>query len=125
RDRVAREDLAHLLVELGGEGLVVGDDERRAVEGRDRVAHREGLARAGGPQEDGGGLAAPEALDKPGYGGGLIARRFEGGDELEGPRGERHRGNGRRRSTPHGREEFAGVAAQERAERDGAGQQGE
>ena len=36
-DRVVREELAELRVELGGERLVVGEDERRLVDARDRL----------------------------------------------------------------------------------------
>ena len=44
-DRVAREELAKFRVELRGERLVRREHDRRAAEPRDRVRHREGLAR--------------------------------------------------------------------------------
>ena len=45
--RVVREELAHLLVELRGERLVVAHDQRGALRARDHVGHGEGLAGAG------------------------------------------------------------------------------
>src|SRR5579862_1076873 len=50
-DRVAREELAELVTELGGERLVVGDDERRLADLFDRPRHRRRLACAGGADE--------------------------------------------------------------------------
>src|SRR5687768_5125305 len=46
-DRVVGEELLELLVELRSERLVVADDQRRLVQLRDGVGHRERLARAG------------------------------------------------------------------------------
>ena len=46
-DRVLREQLLELLVELGGQGLVVRDDQDGPVQLGDDVGHREGLADAG------------------------------------------------------------------------------
>ena len=48
---VFREELLELAAKLRGEGLVVRQHERRAVEARDDVCHREGLAGAGHAQE--------------------------------------------------------------------------
>ena len=50
-DGVVGEELFELRVELSGEGLVVGENERGAVHLFDDVGHREGLARAGDAQE--------------------------------------------------------------------------
>ena len=50
-DLVFREELAELVAELRGQGLVVGDHERRALDRLDRGGHREGLAGPGGPEE--------------------------------------------------------------------------
>ena len=44
-DRVVREELAKLAVKLRGEGLVVGEDERGALDLLDEVRHRERLSR--------------------------------------------------------------------------------
>ena len=50
-DRVLREELLQLRVELGGERLVVREDERRPPGLLDDVRHRERLARAGDAEE--------------------------------------------------------------------------
>ncbi len=50
-DRVLGEELAELVAELGCEGLVVRDHERRALEARDHVRDGERLAGAGRPEE--------------------------------------------------------------------------
>ncbi len=66
-DGVAGEEAAELLVELGGQGLVVGDDQDGAVDLGDDIGHREGLARAGDALEDlvarAGGQARREPVD--------------------------------------------------------------
>ena len=51
-DGVFREEGLELPVELGGKGLVVGDDEGGSVHGGDDVRHREGLPGTGHPEED-------------------------------------------------------------------------
>ncbi len=51
-DGVFREEGLELPVELGGQGLVVGDDQGGPVHGGDDVRHREGLPGAGHPEED-------------------------------------------------------------------------
>ena len=65
-DGVAGEELLELVIELGGEGLVVGEDERGAVGLLDDLGHGEGLAGAGDAEEDlvllAGGEAAAPAL---------------------------------------------------------------
>ena len=54
-DRVVGEELAELGVQLGGERLVVGEDERRPVGVLDDLGQRERLARAGRPEQRPGG----------------------------------------------------------------------
>ena len=51
-DRVLREEGLELLVELGGQGLVVGQDQRRPVHLGQHGGDGEGLAAAGDPQQD-------------------------------------------------------------------------
>ena len=50
-DRVSGEELAKLVAELGGEGLVVRDHERRLLHPLDDPGHRRGLAGAGGAEQ--------------------------------------------------------------------------
>ena len=50
-DRVVGEEALELVVKLGGQSLVVGQDQRRAIEPLDDLGHGEGLARAGHPQQ--------------------------------------------------------------------------
>ena len=45
--RILREELLELAAELRGQRFVVGEHQRRAVEGGNDVGHRERLARAG------------------------------------------------------------------------------
>src|SRR5262249_28269167 len=51
-DRVVREELLELAVELGSERLVVRDDQRRAVVLLDHVGDREGLPGAGRAEQE-------------------------------------------------------------------------
>ncbi len=60
-DRVLREEGLELGVELGRQGLVVADDQHRPLAARDDVGHREGLARAGDPEQR---LVAVARLDR-------------------------------------------------------------
>ncbi len=82
-DRVLGEELAELGVELGCQGLVVGEDERRLVVGGDGPGEGGRLPGARGSEQrlvaDAPGEAIAQALDR----GGLVAGRLEGGDELE------------------------------------------
>jgi hypothetical protein len=71
------------VVELGGEGLVVSEDEGGAVELGDDLCHGEGLAGAGDAEEDLILFACVEPGDQLGDGSGLIALRLVGGGELE------------------------------------------
>ena len=70
-DRVVREELFELPVELRGEGLVVGEDQGRPAGVGDDLRHRDRLARAGhalqglpfvAPREPGGELARGPGL---------------------------------------------------------------
>ena len=82
-DGVVRKELAHLGGDLRGQGLVRLHDERRAVQGLDRLCHGEGLARARDAHE---GLVAKPVLDalrELGDGLGLVARRLEGRDDAQ------------------------------------------
>ena len=82
-DRVVREELAELGVQLGGQRLVVGEHERRLVVLLDDVGQRPGLARSGHAEQRLMALAGGEALAQALDGGGLVARRLERGDEFE------------------------------------------
>ena len=63
-DGVVGEELAQLAAELGGERLVVGDQQRRALELLDHGGHREGLAGAGGAEQRLEAVAGEQALDQ-------------------------------------------------------------
>ncbi len=82
-DRVTGKELLELVIELGGEGLVVGEDQRRTVGLLDDLGHGEGLAGAGDAEEDlvffAGGETANELVD----GARLVAAGLIGGDELK------------------------------------------
>ena len=82
-DLVLREELAELGVELRGERLVVGEDERRAVGLLDDLGERVGLARPRRAEQDLVVEALAEAVDQALDRLGLVARRFERGDEFE------------------------------------------
>ena len=82
-DGVAGEELFELVVELGGEGLVVGEDEGGAVGLLDDLGHGEGLAGAGDAEEDLVLFAGGEAVDELVDGAGLVALGLVGGDELK------------------------------------------
>ena len=82
-DGVAREEGAELLVELGGQRLVVGQHQRRFAELGDHITRRKCLAGARRSEQ---GLARPavaEALDELGDGLGLIAGGLEFAGQLE------------------------------------------
>jgi hypothetical protein len=82
-DRVVGEELLELAVELGGQGLVVGDDERGTAELGDDVGDREGLARPGDAEQRLPPVSAAHALDELADGVRLIAGRLELGVQLE------------------------------------------
>ena len=58
-DGVLGEELAELVAELGGQRLVVGDDQRRALDPLDHAGHRERLAGPGRAEQAAEPLAAP------------------------------------------------------------------
>src|SRR5581483_564115 len=82
-DGVVGEEALELLVELGGEGLVVGQHQRRPAERGDDVGGGERLAGAGGAEEHLEVLAAGEPVDDLFDGPGLVAGRRVVADELE------------------------------------------
>ena len=63
-DRVVREELAKLAVQLRRQRLVGRKDYRRTPQPRNHVGHREGLARAGHPQQRLEHLAIAHALSQ-------------------------------------------------------------
>ena len=71
---IVGEEPLHLLVELGGQRLVVAQDEGGALMLLDDVGHGEGLARAGDAQQHLRPVAPTDALGQLAYGLGLIAR---------------------------------------------------
>ena len=83
-DPVVREELAHLLGELGGEALVGGEDQRRALHLLDRPRDRRRLARAGDAEQRLEPIAALDARGQLRDRRRLIARRLEVGHDPEG-----------------------------------------
>ncbi len=81
--RVLREKLLELAAQLRGKGLVVRQHQRRAVEARDDVGHRKGLAGAGHAQQDLLVQTVFDPRDQIVYGFRLIARGLEVGNKLE------------------------------------------
>ena len=73
---VLREELAELCRQLGGEGFVVGDDQRRAAGIFDDVGHGEGFTRAGNAQQHLMAQAVVDALRERLDGLRLIALRL-------------------------------------------------
>ena len=82
-DGVVGEERLELVVELGGERLVVREDERGALDLFDDLRHGEGLAGAGDAEQDLVLLARGEAGDEFGDGAGLVALGLVSGGELE------------------------------------------
>ena len=80
-DRVLREEALHLAVELRGQGLVRGEDDRRTPGALDDMRHREGLARAGDAEQHLVALAAAEPLAQLVDRLRLVAGRLEFGAE--------------------------------------------
>jgi len=80
---VVGEEGPEFVVELGGQRLVVGDDEGGALHALDDIGHGEGLPRTGDPQEDlvRRTILIPlhEALNRPG----LIPPGYKIGDDFE------------------------------------------
>ena len=82
-DGVLGKEAAELLIELGGERLVVRHDQRRAVHPRDALRHGEGLARAGDAEQHLRLVAPLQPVDELVDGARLVAAQFEIGDQLE------------------------------------------
>ena len=82
-DGVVREELPELAVELGGQRLVVGQDQRRPLVLLDGPRDRRRLARARGAQQRLVLHALAEAVGEALDGGRLVARGLEIGDEPE------------------------------------------
>ena len=82
-DGVVGEERAELLVELGGERLVVGDDERGAAGGLDDLGNGEGLAGSRHPQENLVGATGRQAGRQCVDGPGLVALGREIGHHSE------------------------------------------
>ena len=82
-DRVLREERLELLVELGGQRLVVGEHQGRAVDPRDHGRHGEGLARARDPEQHLVLVAALEPRDELLDRGRLVPAGLEVAHQLE------------------------------------------
>src|SRR4030066_288311 len=82
-DGVFRNEGLELPVELGGKGLVVGDDEGGPVHGGDAVRPREGLPGAGHPKQNLVLMSLLQPRDKPGNGLRLIPLRLEFADQMK------------------------------------------
>ncbi len=82
-DRVVGKELAELLVELRGERLVVRHHQRRTPDRLDHLGSGEGLAGAGGAQQDLVLQASLQPIDQRRDGGRLVAGRLERGVDLE------------------------------------------
>src|SRR6185369_3389269 len=82
-DGVVGEQGLELAVELVRQRLVVGDDQRRALDLLDDVGDREGLAAAGDAQQHLGRIAAPGGRDQLLDRARLVAHRRELGLEAE------------------------------------------
>ena len=82
-DRVIGEELAELLVELRGQGLVVRHHQGRLADRLDHLGRSERLARSGGAQQDLVLQPALHPVDQRPDGGRLIAGRLEWRVDLE------------------------------------------
>ena len=82
-DRIRREELLELVIELRGQRLVVRQDQRRPVRLLDDLGHGEGLARAGDAQQHLVLLARRKATRQLVDGPRLIPVRLVAGDELK------------------------------------------
>ena len=83
-DRVVREEALELAIELGGERLVGGEDERRALGRLDHLGHGEGLAGAGDAKQHLVALMRVHLGHELGDGARLIALGLELGLDVEG-----------------------------------------
>ena len=77
--RVVGEELPHLPVELGRQGLVGGQNEGRALHLLDHVGNGEGLAGAGDAEQGHARLAVVQALHETADGLGLVPGGGEAG----------------------------------------------
>src|SRR5690606_35385422 len=82
-DRIVGEEALELGIELGGQGLVVRQDQGGALSLFNDLGHGEGLARAGDAQENLILLALIGLVDQFGDGGGLVAGGLERRDHAE------------------------------------------
>ncbi len=82
-DRILREQLLELAVELAGQRLVVRDDQRRPLHLLHHVGDAEGLAGAGDAEERLLPVAAPQARGQLGDGARLVALRLVVAAQLE------------------------------------------
>ena len=80
---VLREEALELAVELGGQRLVVAQDERGLVDVGDDVGDGEGLSRAGDTEQRLGRQALADTVGELADSFGLVARRLVVGGELE------------------------------------------
>ena len=91
-DGVVREELAHLPVELRGQGLVRSEHQGRPPCPLDDLRHRERLSGAGDPEQRLVGQPGLDPLDEPLDRGGLVAGRGKAGDDGEGSGAHGRRG---------------------------------
>ena len=82
-DGVPGEEALELVVELGSQGLVVREHERRALRRLDHLGHGVRLPRPRDAQQDLVGLAVLQALDELGDGRRLVAARRVVGCQME------------------------------------------
>ena len=76
-DRVIGEEAFEFAIQLGRQGLVGGQNDRRALSFLDHLGHGKGLAGAGGPQKHLIALARHHPCGQFGNRRGLIARRLK------------------------------------------------
>ena len=82
-DGVLREEGFELVVELGRESLIVGQDQGGPVQGFDDLGHGEGFARAGDAEENLVFVARFDAADQLVDGLGLVAAGLVSGRKFE------------------------------------------
>ncbi|MBA7484268.1 hypothetical protein ES707_19792 [subsurface metagenome] len=75
-DRIVREEILELAIELGGQRLVRRKDQRRALRRLDHLGHGVGFARAGDAEQHLHAVIAVDALDQFGDRGRLVALRL-------------------------------------------------
>ena len=81
--RVVREELLELAVQLRRQGLVVGQDDSRALQALDDIGHGKGLARTGDPEQGLVRQSIIDVLDDLIDGRWLVAGRCIGGDQFK------------------------------------------